>query len=77
MITGAQIREARELLGWRPSHLAKKVGAQVFSINRAEAGQRTLIDFDKIERCLKTAGIKFGDDGRVMLRDFGERREAG
>ena len=76
MITGAQIRHARELLGWQPSRLAKKVGVQTYSVQRAEAGQRTLMDLEKVERCLKTAGVKFCDDGRVELRDFGGRSSA-
>ena len=78
MITGAQLREARELLGWTPSRLAVQVGrgVQAYSIKRAEAGLRTLIDLERVQRCLEAGGIQFGDDGRVTLRDFGGRSSA-
>ena len=71
MITGAQIRQARELLGWTPSRLAVQVGhgVQAYSIKRAEADLRTLIDL----WCLEMGGVRFCDDGRVILRDFGQR----
>ena len=75
MITGAQIRRARELLGWTPSRLAVQVGrgVQAYSIKRAEDGLLTLIDLERVERCLEIGGVKFCEDGRVTLRDFGGR----
>src|SRR4051812_48097864 len=70
-LSGAQIREARELLGWQPSRLASKVGSsvRVHSIKRAEGGLLTLIDMNKVQRCLEVAGVDFTDDGRVVLRN--------
>lgn len=78
MITGQQIRHARELLGWTPSRLAVQVGrgVQAYSIKRAEAGLRTLIDLARVERCLEMGGVKFCDDGSVILRNFGQRSSA-
>ena len=75
MITGAQIRQARELLGWTPSRLAVQVGhgVQAYSIKRAEADLRTLIDLERVQWCLEMGGVRFCDDGRVILRDFGQR----
>ena len=75
MIIGAQIRQARELLGWTPSRLAVQVGhgVQAYSIKRAEADLRTLIDLERVQWCLEMGGVRFCDDGRVILRDFGQR----
>ena len=75
MITGTQIRQARELLGWTPSRLAVQVGhgVQAYSIKRAEADLRALIDIERVQWCLEMGGVRFCDDGRVILRDFGQR----
>ncbi len=74
MISGAQIREARELLGWSQVTLSNKAKIRPATLVRAESVDgvpdltrgRAL----KIERVLKAAGVEFthGEQPGVRLR---------
>jgi transcriptional regulator with XRE-family HTH domain len=65
MITGAQIRQARELLGWTRYRLAPRAGMGHTLLSEVEKGIKTL-DGDKAMRLravLEEAGIDFPADG--------------
>lgn len=74
MITGAQIREARALLGWSRSHLARLAKVQLATVQRAEASAGeaaiTLAHQSAIRSLLEEAGVEFtnGDQPGVRLR---------
>ena len=62
-ITGAQIREARQLLDWQPRELAKRAKVQISTIERAEASGTepviTIAQRDAIQTALEAAGVEF------------------
>ncbi len=74
MITGAQIREARELLQWTPWYLAQVARVRLSAIQKAEACEGepaiTLMNRDAIQRVLEEAGVEFtnGDQPSVKLK---------
>ena len=77
MITGAQIRAARELLGWRQAELAKRARIQAHSVESAESslGQSFVPgqDMQAMRAVLEAAGVEFtnGDEPGVKLRQPG------
>jgi transcriptional regulator with XRE-family HTH domain len=77
MITGAQIKAARELLGWSRYRLAPRADIGHKFLIEFENGERTL-DLDRVARLkatLEAAGVEFTNGGApgVMLRATGER----
>lgn len=65
LITGAQIRKARELLCWRAWKVARQAGVRTEVIRRAEKGnERPLNELDAlaIRQALETAGVEFAND---------------
>ena len=74
MITGAQIRLGRELLGLRRSKLAQKAQLGAATIARAEGCEGeapiTMVQENAIRRVFCADGIEFiaGDDGRPSVR---------
>lgn len=65
MITPAQIRAARALLGWHQSDLAKAAGVSLNTLNNLE---RDAVDarsstVNAIQRALEQAGIEFIEGG--------------
>ena len=69
MITGAQIKEARKLLGWTPYRLAPRAGMGHTMLRQFEAGARVL-DADsgaRLKAALEEAGVIFTACG-VKLR---------
>jgi transcriptional regulator with XRE-family HTH domain len=74
MITGAQIRAGRKLLGWSPLDLAKRAGIGAATIIRAEASEGeapiTIVHENAIRRALVAAGTEFiaDDDGTPSVR---------
>ena len=72
MLTGRQIREARELLGLAPSKFATKTGTvTTLTVNRAEADDHSPpiaeTHMKAIRRTLERLGVEFTADG-VRLR---------
>jgi ribosome-binding protein aMBF1 (putative translation factor) len=74
MITGQQIKAARELLGWAPSRLAQRAKLHSAIVQRAEsvAGEPpiTLYQQALIRNALERFGVEFtnGNEPGVKLR---------
>jgi ribosome-binding protein aMBF1 (putative translation factor) len=74
MTTGAQIRAARELLGWRQAELAKRARIQAHSVESAESslGQSFVPgqDMQAMRAVLEAAGVEFtdGEEPGVKLK---------
>ena len=72
MITGAQIKAARKLLGWPRDRLSPRAGLSVTLLSKIENGLRTPTNEQRlgIQGALEAAGIEFtnGDDPAVRLR---------
>ena len=74
MITGAQIREARELLQWTQWYLAQRARVRLSAIQKAEACESeptiSLVFQEAIQRVLEEAGVEFTNGGEpgVKLR---------
>jgi transcriptional regulator with XRE-family HTH domain len=65
IIAGAQVREARGLLGWSLMTLANKSPVGETTIRNIETGKRRPTPFKVLEirRILEAAGIEFDDTG--------------
>lgn len=63
MLTSAQIRAARALLGWRQPALAKASGVSLPTIVRMEGqvgpGRSSAANLDAVRRALEGAGVMF------------------
>jgi ribosome-binding protein aMBF1 (putative translation factor) len=72
VITGAQIKAARRLLGWPPSRLAQKarvVRAIIELAEKADGEPPLTIEHMKVIRAaLEAAGVEFTDGGRPGVR---------
>lgn len=72
MVTAAQIRAARALLGWNGAQLAKAAGVSLQTIRRMESelgpGRSSAANVDAVRRALETAGVVFleGDDAGAV-----------
>jgi len=81
MITGAQIKAARELLGWAPWKLARFSRVPSAVIRRAESvdGEPTITVYQEalIRNALLDAGVEFtkADEPGVKLRNSTKSRK--
>jgi predicted transcriptional regulator len=72
MLTAAQIRAARALLGWSQPVLASASGVSLPTIVRMEGpvgpGRSSAANVDAVRRALENAGVMFleGDDAGAM-----------
>lgn len=68
-INGAQVREARNLLGWSQAKLAKKSKVTGGKIADCESGQALLEPFAAIaiRRALQDGGIEFTSGGWPVI----------
>lgn len=72
MVTAAQIRAARALLGWSGAQLAQAAGVSLQTIRRMESdlgpGRSSAANVDAVRRALEAAGVVFleGDDARAV-----------
>jgi hypothetical protein len=79
MITGAQVRQARKLLGWEPYKLARRAKVHSLIIQRAETvtGEPPITAYQEalIRNALQAVGLEFtnGDPPGVRLRAEGKR----
>jgi ribosome-binding protein aMBF1 (putative translation factor) len=72
VITSAQIRQARELLGWEHSDLARRTHIDIYFLRAAERGNTTALkasQVDAVENAFQSAGVEFtnGDEPGVKL----------
>jgi ribosome-binding protein aMBF1 (putative translation factor) len=72
MITGAQIRAARKLLGWEPFQLAQRAKLHSAIVQRAESGAPPITKYQEalIRNTLEAAGLEFtnGNEPGVKLK---------
>lgn len=72
MITGAQIKAARKLLGWPRERLSPRAGLSASLLSKIEDGLRTPTNEQRlgIQDALEAAGIVFtnGDEPGVKLK---------
>ena len=72
MITGAQMRAARKLLGWPRDRLCPRAGLSVTMLRKIEDGLRTPTNEQRlgIQGALEAAGVEFtnGDEPGVKLK---------
>jgi hypothetical protein len=72
MITGAQIRRARELLGWAPTRLAQRAKLHSTIIQRAESvdGEPPITVYQEalIRNALERFGVEFGIGDAPLVR---------
>ena len=74
VITGAQIRQARKLLGWEPFKLAQRAKVHTLIVQRAEsvAGEPPITRYQEalIRNALQAGGVEFtnGDEPGVKLK---------
>jgi transcriptional regulator with XRE-family HTH domain len=64
-LSGAQVKAARELLGWSQVTLAGEVGISAATVGRFETGKRNppTSDISAIMNALEWAGVEFANDG--------------
>ena len=80
MITSAQCRAARGLVGWSQQELAKNAGVGTVAIHQLESGasQPRRATLDVVRRALEAAGVEFIDEngggGGVRLRKPSEAK---
>jgi transcriptional regulator with XRE-family HTH domain len=80
MITGAQIRQARKLVGWSVKELGGRAKLAASTVQRAECvdGEPSIKEAhaEAIRKALETAGVEFtiGDEPGVKLIPDARRR---
>jgi predicted transcriptional regulator len=80
MITSAQCRAARGLVGWSQQELAKNAGVGTVAIHQLESGtsQPRRATLDVVKRALEAAGVEFIDENGggpgVRLRKASETK---
>jgi predicted transcriptional regulator len=64
MITPAQCRAARGLIGWSQQELAKNAGVGTVAVHQLETGtsQPRRATLDVVKRALEAAGVEFIDE---------------
>ena len=70
MITGAQIHEARKLLGWSRDRLAPKAGMCTNHLRQLEIGAKPVSDAEAaaLSGALREVGVTNGDEPGVKLK---------
>jgi predicted transcriptional regulator len=83
MITPAQCRAARGLIGWSQQDLAKKAGVGTVAVHQLESGtsQPRRATLDVVKRAFETAGVEFIDEngggaGVRLQKPVGTARKA-
>ncbi len=70
MITNAQLRAARGLLGWSQAHLAEASGLGIATIKRMEGDRGPLRSSAenvlKVQQALENVGVAFIDEGNDL-----------
>jgi transcriptional regulator with XRE-family HTH domain len=70
-LTGAQVAEARKLLGWTRPQIAAELGISVSQITSFEAGKSELsvLHASVLKRVFEKAGVAFDPVGHATLRE--------
>lgn len=70
MITGEQVKTARELLGWRRERLAAEAGLSTTAIGVCERGDQRQSELvvEAIQDVLELAGVEFPEGQPPRLR---------
>jgi len=78
VITGAQVKAARKLLGWPRDRLSPRAGLSVSLLRKIEDGLRTPTNEQRlgIQGALEAAGVEFtpGDEPGVKLKTTKARK---
>jgi transcriptional regulator with XRE-family HTH domain len=80
MITSAQCRAARGLLGWSQQNLADRAGVGIMTIHQFEKGgsQPRRATLEVVRRAFENAGVEFIDENGggagLRLRKPGKRK---
>jgi transcriptional regulator with XRE-family HTH domain len=81
MISAAQCRAARRLLGWTVHELADRASVGMFTVDQIEglAGLNSFPGLAAIQTILEAAGIEFTNDapGARLIRKGGNEPERG
>lgn len=65
-ISGAQIKDSRELLGWTQQKLAEKADLSLYTVKRIERGEAERCrSIEKAAQVLRSSGIEFVPGGGV------------
>ena len=77
MISGAQVRKGRILLGWTPRDLARGARVAVFTVNQIEliAGPSRHPGLATIEATLKAKGVVFLNGAAIAVRERRKRKK--
>ena len=77
MISGAQVRKGRILLGWTPRDLARRAHVGVFTVNQIEliAGPSRHPGLATIEATLKAEGVIFPSGAAVAGPERRKRKK--
>jgi transcriptional regulator with XRE-family HTH domain len=69
MITGDQVKAARNLLGWSQLRLAHETGLDPSTIAKFETGKTrpTALSVSTVQHTLEAAGVEFPDHETVRL----------
>lgn len=70
-MTPAQCRAARALLDWTIFDLSRASGVMPRTVGAWERGKHPSIGtmVSRMQRALEAAGVEFGDDGHVRLKE--------
>ena len=77
MVSGAQVRAGRGLLGWTPRDLARMANVGVFTVNQIELieGASRYLGLAAIEATLKAEGVIFLNDTILAVLERRERKK--
>jgi hypothetical protein len=77
MVSGAQVRKGRTLLGWTPRDLARWAKVSVFTVNQIEliSGPSTHPGLATIEATLKAEGVVFLNDTTLAVLERRKRKK--
>ena len=73
MLTGRQLREARDKLGWLPHELARRAGLALSIVRRAEASDGeavvTTAQIAALRLAFTKAGVDIDPEDKLMIKN--------
>jgi transcriptional regulator with XRE-family HTH domain len=75
MLTGEDVKNARTLLGWPQSQLARELSVNATTIKDYERGKRRIstLEMSVLRRVFEAAGIEFTNGGGSGVRLAGSK----